>query len=92
MLSLFDASEEFSKFEAFLAEGDYEKAGEVAHAIKGITGNLSMNPLFELSAKLMTDLRQGIYNEADIVEYRDALSKTRGRVAELEAQIDAENA
>lgn len=92
MLTLFDNSEEFDKLEALLQEGDYPKAGDVAHAIKGMTGNLSMTALFEASTRLMNELRQSIYDESSIADYRDALKKTRERAAEIGAQFDSEGA
>lgn len=87
---MFEASEEFDKFEAALAEGDNPKAGDVAHAIKGMTGNLSMTALFEASTVLMTELRDNICNDQHIAAYRDALQKTRARVETLKAELDAE--
>lgn len=83
MLGLFTASEEFDAFEKALAENDLAHAGEVAHAIKGMTGNLSMVAIFDLSTQLMVQLRQGIADEQLIADYRDALNKTKICVDEL---------
>ena len=76
MLKLFLAATEFPAFEENLAQGDLAKAADVAHAIKGITGNLSLTLLFELSTRLMHELREGKCDEAVIAEYRDAYKKT----------------
>lgn len=43
---------------AFDAE-DYQKALESAHTLKGVTGNLSVTPLFEGYAKTVDLLRAG---------------------------------
>ena len=43
MLGLFQQSEEFGKFEEAIASGDMNAAADVAHAIKGMTGNLSLS-------------------------------------------------
>jgi HPt (histidine-containing phosphotransfer) domain-containing protein len=90
MLSLFDASEEFQKLQALLDAKDYPQAGDVAHTIKGMVGNLSMTALFETSTVLMNELRQGVYDDAHIAQYQDALDQTRVRVKALEAELDAE--
>jgi len=76
MLQLFLSSAEFDALEANLAEGDLAKAGEVAHAIKGMTGNLGLEKLFTLSSGLVTQLREGAADEAALGEYRAVLQKT----------------
>ena len=63
MLGLFQQSEEFDKFEAAMAAGDMNAAADVAHAIKGMSGNLSLTKVFDLSADLMNQLRGGTYDE-----------------------------
>ena len=80
MLTLFLQSGEFEAFEQALAEQDYARAAEVAHAIKGMTGNLSMNALFESSTELMQQLHQGPPDPQLLETYRDALIKTRAIV------------
>lgn len=59
MLGLFLKSDQFHVMEELLSQGNFEKASEAAHGIKGMTGNLSLNRVFFLSADLMTQLRQG---------------------------------
>ena len=90
MLGLFTKSTEFSAFEEHMAQKEYEKAGEVAHAIKGMTGNLGMKILFEESANLMVQLRQGIADEDAIARYRDAVVKTQAEVEKVTAELSAE--
>lgn len=90
MLGMFLQSPEFDALEAALQANDYEKCGEAAHAIKGITGNLSLMALFETSTELMNQFRANGYQEETLAAYRDALEKTRPIVEDLIAQFNAE--
>lgn len=87
MLGLFTKSAEFDAFEEALAAQDYARAAEVAHGIKGMTGNLSFTKLFETSAELMVQLRDGPADPQLLADYRDALEKTRDVVARLETEL-----
>ncbi len=77
MLGMFTASEEFGALEEAIEAKDYARAAEVAHGIKGMTGNLGMMRLFEISAQLMMQMRAGAPDEALVAEYHMALAKTR---------------
>ena len=70
-----------------MAEKDYAKAGEVAHGIKGMTGNLSLTKLFDVSTTLMNELRAGTRNEETIADYRDAYEKTLMHVKALVEEL-----
>jgi len=59
LLAKFEASVDIATFEGALAEKNFEKAGEVVHAAKGIAGNLSLAAFYENSAILMDQLRGG---------------------------------
>lgn len=85
MLGLFLSSGEFAAFEEQLAAGEYAKASETAHAIKGMTGNLSLTKIFTTSAELMVQLRQGPPDGAMLAAYRDAVEKTRAIVERIVA-------
>lgn len=76
LLGMLLNSKEFASFEAFLAENNFEQAGNVAHAIKGMTGNLALTPLFKISETLMIQLRQGIVDQANLACYRETLTNT----------------
>jgi HPt (histidine-containing phosphotransfer) domain-containing protein len=80
MLTMFLDSKEFGAFEEALAANDYQKAADVAHAIKGLTGNLSLTLLFEESTKLMNQLREGTCDETTLQNYRGVLTETRSEV------------
>lgn len=83
MLGMFTAGEEFDAFEKALAENDLPRATEAIHGIKGVTGNLSLTRVFELSTALNTLLRDGVRDDALIDEYREALEITRACVDEV---------
>ena len=86
MLQMFSNSQEFLSFEESLAAQDYNKAADLAHAIKGMTGNLSLVKVYETSSVLMQQLRSGIPDATLLAEYRDALEKTKAYVAQYLAE------
>jgi HPt (histidine-containing phosphotransfer) domain-containing protein len=88
LLQLFLKSGEFASLEESLTQQDYPRAAEVAHAIKGMTGNLALNLLFETSAKLMAELKEGVLDETSVDSYRQALTKTRSCVETLMDQLE----
>ena len=83
MLGLFLASEEFTALEEHLLQQDYAKAADVAHGIKGMTGNLSLSQLFKTSTHLMDILRQGAPDEQSLADYREAYTNTKSCVEAL---------
>ncbi len=83
MLNLYVGSTEFQAFEDAMAQQDYHKAGEVAHAIKGMAGNLGLKRVFELSNDIMTQFRQDVISQELVAEFRSAVSITLDGVKEL---------
>ena len=59
MLKMLLVSEEFAKLKAALDADDYDNGEKAAHAIKGVTGNLSLTALFDNSVELMQQLKSG---------------------------------
>ncbi|NLT57652.1 MAG: Hpt domain-containing protein [Clostridiales bacterium] len=80
MLHLFLNSREFDQLEEALAAQDYPLAANLAHAIKGMTGNLSMPLLFEASAEAVVQLRQNRLSDQVLARYRYAYARTRALV------------
>jgi len=76
LLGIFADSVEFDNFKESLEAGDLEKASEIAHAIKGMTGNLSLTKLFDISSTLNVELKEGIKNDELIAQLFDAKDKT----------------
>lgn len=85
MLGMFLASTEPALLEESLNANDYAKAGDLAHAIKGMTGNLSLNAVFESSTKLMNECRGGEPSLETVEDYRLAYEQT---VAAVQAFIN----
>ena len=77
MLMLYLQSVEFDAFDEALAEQNLSRASEIAHAIKGMTGNLSLPLLFGISTKLMGQLREGELSQVDVAQYHVILKETR---------------
>ena len=77
MLQMFLQSAELPALEEAFAAQDYPRAAELAHAIKGMTGNLSLTCLFDISVQLMGQLREGAPDPVAVELYHDALEKTR---------------
>ena len=88
MLSMFIESKEISEFEKQINNGESEEASKTAHAIKGISGNLALSVLFDLSSDLVEELRNGVIDEKNIADYHDALEKTLIAVNEAITQLD----
>jgi len=82
LLKTFLTMEDFDKLDAAIAEKDCKTASEIAHSIKGVTGNLSLIKLFEESAALMIKLREDILDEDLVSRFRYTLDKTKEYVNE----------
>ncbi len=80
MLQLFLLSPEFDQMEEALQGGDYARASELAHAIKGLTGNLSLALLFEQSGTLMVQCKNGAPDASLVEQFREALAESRNQV------------
>ena len=83
LLNMFLANTEFDAFEASLAAGDYPGAEAHMHAIKGLSGNLSMPALFSASTALDEQLKAGHADAEMLAIYRDAYVQTKQAVTEL---------
>ncbi len=88
MLDMLLQSEEFANLDRYLEEKAYSKAAETAHAIKGMTGNLSLNMLFENSTQLLQELRQGEPSSETLEKYRSSLKKTFEYINDAAAELD----
>ncbi|MEG0769760.1 MAG: Hpt domain-containing protein [Ruthenibacterium sp.] len=44
-----------------LAQKEYETAFECAHALKGITGNMGLTPLYQVICRMVEELREQKY-------------------------------
>ena len=87
MLGMFLENGEFANLEEYLAQKDYAKAADSAHAIKGMTGNLSLTATFDMSTRMMEDLRRGVTSDESEAAFRSAYAKTRVYVEQVMAEL-----
>jgi HPt (histidine-containing phosphotransfer) domain-containing protein len=83
MLQMFLDSKEVPALKAALQGEDWHRGAELAHAIKGVAGNLGFGPLFETSAELMTQMREGAPKQESVQAYEEALAGTRAAAEAL---------
>jgi len=71
----------FEKLEEAVAAGDLTAAFEAAHSLKGVTGNLSLAPLYEPLSEMTELLRAR--KEADYAPYLEQIRCSRGAIRAL---------
>ncbi len=72
--------EQFARLKEAVERGDLEKAFEAAHGLKGVSGNLSLTPIYRPVCE-MTELLRAREN----VDYRPYLDAVLSAKAALEA-------
>ena len=77
MINMFLSSKEIVKLEECFAANDIEGAAQMAHAVKGLSGNLSFPLLYKVSDQLNQELKQQQLNEETVAEYRRILEATQ---------------
>lgn len=65
MLGKYPAAAEDSAVAEKFAAKDYEAALTAAHTLKGVSGNLSLTPLFKNYSEIVALLREGKNDEAE---------------------------
>jgi len=83
LLKMFAESEEFQKLEGAIAAGNDEEAASVVHGIKGMSGNLALNPLFDITSRLLVQFRQHNMDSALVEEYHQVLKETLREIEDL---------
>jgi HPt (histidine-containing phosphotransfer) domain-containing protein len=78
LLGKFESNVDITGFDAAIASQDYEEAGKIVHAAKGVAGNLSLTAFFEESAVLMNQLRGGgVPQEVDVELFKQLYEETK---------------
>ena len=72
MLKKFPKSIDDNPVMPLLEAGQYEEAIAPAHTLKGVTGNLSLTPLYTAYTQVVADLRAKNYEQA-VAEYKALL-------------------
>ena len=68
-LKRFPSNEHYDKIEKNLIDKNYETAYKAAHALKGITGNLGLNPVYRLLEEMLSTMR----NKESVVDFEEKL-------------------
>ena len=76
LLKMFLLNEQHEQLKNSINKKEIQVSAEQAHALKGITGNLSLTPLFNVTVKLMEQLRAGELNNETFNEYLLLYDKT----------------
>ena len=88
MLELFLQSQDPDALEQALLQDDSAKAAQIAHAIKGVSGNLSLTLLCVVSSDLMQELREGKCRPELLQRYQEVLVATRDHIQEYLSQLE----
>lgn len=73
--------ERIEELEGYIAEKDFDKAFEVAHALKGMYGNISLTPIYEPVCEITELLRERA--DADYSEYIEKAKEQKRRLVEI---------
>lgn len=79
LVGMIPAEANFDKLQSSLQSGDLDGAFEAAHALKGVLGNLSLTPMFEVCSEMTELLRARTEMDytpllQDLLTKRDTLS------------------
>jgi hypothetical protein len=73
----FEASVDLDAFDAAVSGGDWERAGEIVHAAKGVAGNLALAAFYDDSIVLMDELRGGNAPQQENIDaFRESYKET----------------
>ena len=82
MVGMGVADERFSTLRGVLESGDTSAAFEMAHALKGVLGNLALTPVYKPMSEL-TELLRSNDSGADYLSVYDEMKKEFDRLKEL---------
>lgn len=60
----FPADESFAKAVVAMNEGDHEQAQKMIHTLKGVSSNLGLTPIYNITVDMMDKFRAGTPEEA----------------------------
>ena len=81
MVNVFLEEKNFNNLEEALKAGDLTQAFEAAHALKGVSANLSLTPFYNVIYELTELLRNG--TQMDYSEYLDKIAQERQKLEDL---------
>lgn len=83
LLAKFEGSVNMEGFKNAINSGDYKAAGDVAHAAKGVAGNLSLTAFFDQSVIVMNQLREDTYDPAEVDKFELLFNETKDAINEM---------
>ena len=83
MVGMGIADERFESIKGVLEQKDWDGAFEMAHALKGVLGNLALTPIYEPMSE-MTELLRAKDTNADYLSYYNTM---KGQLDKLKAII-----
>ena len=89
LLGMFSQSDEFQNLEDAIALQDTAAAAHCVHSIKGMSGNLALEAVFDLTSRLMVQYRENRVDPALLEQYRQALEETLCRIDRLLSSLTA---
>jgi HPt (histidine-containing phosphotransfer) domain-containing protein len=87
LLDIFVKDENWQKLCEALDADDFVDAAAAAHAIKGVSANLSMKALSAAAAALETSLKAGIKDDALLEKLRVSREETLDVIAQAKAEL-----
>lgn len=82
MVGMGIADERFDSIKGVLESGNYEEAFEIAHALKGVLGNLALSPIYDPMSE-MTELLRSKDSSADPMPYYTKMKSELDRLRKL---------
>lgn len=73
-----------SEVRAALDKNDHNSAKIKVHTVKGISGNLGLQALYDCASRFDVELRKGLINEATVLEFTQIVSDTCIEIQKLE--------
>lgn len=83
LLAKFEGSVNMQAFKDAIASGDYKTAGDIAHAAKGVAGNLSLTAFFDQSVIVMDQLREENFNEGEVQKFEQLFDETKAAIDQM---------
>lgn len=78
----------YEAIETSLAQNDYEAAFTGAHSLKGVAGNLGLNPVYEAASEMSELLRNVKSTGVDAEELQEAKAKLEERYFKFQKIIE----
>ena len=83
LLGRFSAGDDFASLSSAIESGNLEDAARLAHTIKGVTSNLSLTKLAELSLQLEQHIKNGNDPADCLNDLKQAFETTNSMIAEI---------